>query len=278
MAKSYLDALSRGDAAAALALGAIQPPNTDLLNDDVLRQQLDALPISDVEVLGETDEPGASDDRTSVRVAAKLGGKRTEGAIRMVRSDGGWKLDSGFVEVSIVASVPTSTDKTLVAFGKSVGDSDKFYVFPGALEISSSSPFIDVNPVAPLSFDDLGGMEVLDAKFSMNEAGHKALKDSVLKYYQPCYGDGPKPAQCRANPPLGYDYDPATTKFTAPLNVDGLKYTFEGTLTTAMINGPIEDVPLTMQDENGRPVPLTADLHIFMQVDIGQDPPVILTK
>ncbi|TRW78236.1 hypothetical protein FK535_26115 [Mycolicibacterium sp. 018/SC-01/001] len=278
VAKSYLEALSRGDAQAALALGATQPPNTDLLTDEVLRKQLDALPISNIEILGESREPGESEDRTEVRMAVKLGDKRTEGKIRMVRSQGAWKLDSSFVKVSIVAGVPTSSDTTLVAFGKPVGGSADFYAFPGPLELTSSSPFIDVNPVAPLSFDDLGSMEVLGAKYSMNDDGRKALEQLVTDKYAPCYGDDPKPAQCQSVAYPGVEYDKSTTTFTAPLDVSELTYTFEGTLTSAMVSGTIKNVPITMRRNDGRVVPMTGNVPVFMMVDIGKKPPVVLTK
>ncbi|MDG4669362.1 hypothetical protein [Mycobacterium sp. 236(2023)] len=278
VAKTYLDALTRGDASAALALSATQPPNSDLLTDDVLRQQLDALPMSGIEILGETTEPGAGPDRTSVKIALMLGDKRTESSIRMVRSDGEWKLDSSFVKVSTTASVETSTATTLVAFGAPVGGSSEFYAFPGHLDLTSSSPFIDVNPVAPLSFDDLGSMELLEAKYSMNEAGRLALEDAVIDRYQPCYGDiGPKPAQCAMNT-FDPTLDDSTAKFTSPLDVAGLTYTFEGTLTSAMVSGSIKNVQITMRRTDGQTVPMTADLAIFMMVDIGTDPPKVLTK
>lgn len=278
VAQAYLEALSSGDAQGALALSATQPPNSDLLTDKVLRQQLDKLPISDIETLGEASEPGQSADRTMVRVAMKLGDKRTEAKIRMVRSEGGWKLDSSFVEVNTVASVPTSTDTTLEAFGIPVGSSSKFYAFPGYLDVTSSSPFIDVNAVAPLAFDDLGSMELLQPKYSMNDAGRKALEDIVRERFEPCYGAGPKPAQCRTSTYFGFEYDGATTTLTAPLDVGALTYTFEGTLTSAMISGAIKNVPLTMQRSDGQVVPLAGEINVFMMVDIGKDPPVLLTK
>ena len=277
VARTYLEALSRGDAQAALTLSATQPPNSDLLTDDVLRKQLDALPISNIEILGESHEPDDSADRTQIRMAVRLGDKRTEGKIRMVRQQGAWKLDSSFVEVSIVSSVPTSTDSTLVAFGVPVG-SGNFYAFPGPLELSSSSPFITVNPVAPLSFDDLGSMEVLGAKYSMNDDGRKALEQLVTEKYAQCYGAGPKPAQCQGVAYPGFEYDKSTTTFTAPLDVSQLTYTFEGTLTSAMVSGSIKNVPVTMQRDDGQIVPMTGTVTVFMMVDIGKKPPVVLTK
>jgi len=165
----------------------------------------------------------------------------------------------------------------LVAFGIPVGSSSEFYAFPGYLDLTSSSPFIDVNPVAPLAFDDLGSMEVLDAKYSMNAAGRKALEDMVRKRFEPCYGSGPKPAQCMPLSYYGFEYDRASTTFTAPVDVGTLAYTFEGTLTSAMINGTIKNIQMTMK-RDGQVVPLTGDVTVFMMVDIGKDPPVPLTK
>ena len=277
VAQSYLEALARGDAQAALALSATEPPNSDLLTDDVLRKQLDALPIGGIEILGEVADPEESEDRTSVRVAVTLGDKRTESKIRMVRSDGAWKLDSSFVEVTTFATIAGSSRSTLVAFGVPVGDTGEFYAFPGPLDLTTSSPYIAVNAVAPLSFDKLGIGEILQPKFSMTDAGRKALEDTVRAHYQPCYATGPKPAQCALSTLSLSPYDPTSIRFTSPLDVGTLNYAFEGTSTSATINGTLENVSLTARASDGQAVPLTGGIILYlMVVDISKDPPVVL--
>ena len=49
--KGYLEALSRGDAAAALSYSTDQPASKDLLSDDILKKQIARWPISDVKIL-----------------------------------------------------------------------------------------------------------------------------------------------------------------------------------------------------------------------------------
>ncbi len=68
-----MEALSRGDAQAALDLSATQPATTDLLTDDILKKQLDKLPITEVEVIGEADRKPDADKRTAaVKVAREV--------------------------------------------------------------------------------------------------------------------------------------------------------------------------------------------------------------
>jgi hypothetical protein len=277
VAQSYLEALSRGDAQAALALGAREPPNSDLLTDEVLRKQLDALPISGIETLGEVKNPEESKDRTTVRIAVRLGDKRTEAKIRMVRAEGRWKLDSSFVDVFTTAAVPGSTASTLVAFGVPVGKTNEFYAFPGHLDLTSSNPYIDVNPSAPLSFDNLGSMENLQPKFSLNEAGRKALEDSVRVQFEPCYAAGPKPAQCSMSSLPLYGYDPDATTFTGPIDVGVLTYGFEGTGTSATVSGTLSNVSVIARRTDGQSEPVAYDISLSWIVDISKDPPVVLT-
>lgn len=276
VAQSYLEALARGDAEGALALSATEAPNRDLLTDEVLRQQLDALPISDIEILGEVTDPDESEDRTSVRIAVTLGDKHTESTIRMVRSEGRWKLDSSFVKVTTFATIPGSSRSVLVAFGIPIGETSEFYAFPGALDLTTSSPYIAVNDVAPLPFDKMGIGELLEPKFSMTDAGHDALEDVVRARYQPCYDPGPKPEQCALRWVSASEYDPSSITFTSPLDVSKLTYHFEGTGILASISGTLENVAVTARRSDGQTVPLTVKIMLFMTVDISQDPPVVM--
>jgi hypothetical protein len=104
--RSYLDALERGDAAAALALGTA-PDDRTLLTGDVLRQQQSLAPISAVRVLdSRTGSTGAV-----VRVRYRIGERTVTDAIELLRRGGRWALNhvAVDVELSALSSLPQPT-------------------------------------------------------------------------------------------------------------------------------------------------------------------------
>jgi hypothetical protein len=74
--KGYLDALSRGDAAAALSYSTDQPASKDLLSDEILKKQIARWPISDVKILD--DNSAHSFGFAQVHVVAKFGGNTSD--------------------------------------------------------------------------------------------------------------------------------------------------------------------------------------------------------
>ncbi|SEH46737.1 protein of unknown function [Mycolicibacterium rutilum] len=275
--KSYLEALSRGDAEAALSLGSTRPGSDDLLTDEVLKKQIDALPITDIEILGET--AGVDADHVAVKAAARFGDRRSEGNISMVRDDNGWKLQYAFVNVGTLAEKnELSPDATLQIFGKPLDSAGHFYAFPGYLEAGTSTPFIAVTPPGPLGLDQLSGFAFLEFKYSMTDAGKKGAEDAVRAWLTKCYSPGQKPAYC--NEIVGgedwADYDTSTIQLTGPINLDGLKYTFQGVLRTVMVMGEVNDVPVTVRRKDGQTVPLQAQVWFTQQVDLGEDPATVV--
>ena len=293
VAKAYLEALARGDAKAALDLGAAQPGSSDLLTGDVLKQQIKMLPISNIEILGETPDPRDS-GKATVKVAARLGDKRTETKISVVNSDGRWKLESAFVNVGTQGGRPIDTgavgkdltlqpmspDSTLLIFGKPIDKSGHFYAFPGALQVKSSSPYIDVNQPPPLTFDQLSGVfdAFVEFKYSMNDAGRKASEDALRAFITKCYSPGPKTGSCVLVTDFGPDYDPTTISLTGPIDMSGLKYTYLGTDTWVMVSGTVKDMPFTVRTSDGQTRPKTTNLALANAVDISKDPAAVVQK
>jgi hypothetical protein len=282
VAKAYLEALSRGDAKTALSYGASAPESTDLLTDEVLKKQLDKAAITDIEILGEDNPPGADQKNTAVRVAAKLGGKRTESKLAMVHVDGGWKLSSAAVNVGTLAgNVDVSPDRTLLIFGKPIDKSGHFYVFPGYFELTTSTPYLVVNQPGPTTFDQLNGGMFLELKWSMPDSAKPAIEDAVRAYLTKCYTPGNKPDYC--NDVVGgrdwEDYDVDTISLTGPINLSGLKITYDGVLRYAMVMGDLNDIPITVRRKaDGQTVPLLAGVWFTQQVDLTEDPPVVVGK
>lgn len=282
VAKAYLEALSRGDAKTALSYGASQPESTDLLTDEVLKKQLAKAAITDIEILGEDNQPGADQKNTAVRVAAKLGGKRTESKVNLVLVDGGWKLSNAAVNVNTLAgSVDSSPDSTLLIFGKPIDKSGHFYVFPGYFELTTSTPYLQVNQPGPTTFDQLNAGMFLELKWSMPDSAKPAIEDAVRAYLTKCYTPGNKPDYCK--PVVGgrdwEDYDVDTISLTGPINLGGLKITYDGVLRYAMVMGDLNDIPITVRRKaDGQTVPLLAGVWFTQQVDLTQDPPVVVEK
>ncbi|ODQ90949.1 hypothetical protein BHQ18_08845 [Mycolicibacterium flavescens] len=275
--RSYLEALADGDAETALGMSSTKPGSDDLLNDEVLRKQIDTMPITDIEILGET--AGEDADHVSVRAAARFGDRRSEGDIRMVRDDNGWKLENGFVNVGTLAEKnELSPDATLLIFGKPLDSAGHFYAFPGYLEASTSTPFLAVTPPGPLGLDQLGGFAFITFKYSMTEAGRKGAEDAVRTWLTKCYSPGQKPGYCTSvvGGEKWADYDTSTVQLTGPLDLSGLKYTFDGVLRTVMVMGDIKNVPVTVRRKDGPTVPLTAEVWFTQQVDLGQDPATVV--
>lgn len=140
--RSYLDALSRGDAGAALALGTA-PPDRTLLTDGVLRQQQSLGPISRVRVLGTTTGSSGA----VVRVRYRIGERRVTDAIEVLHRGGGWALRRVAVDVELSArsSLPNPT-----VFGVGVPTTGDLYVFPGMVQFGSADTAFGLAPATAL--------------------------------------------------------------------------------------------------------------------------------
>jgi hypothetical protein len=145
-AKGYLEALARGDAAAALAFGQSVPPSKDLLTNDVLARQLKAAPITGIEIL---DDGAPVGDDARVHVSAKFGGQHSDTKLVMRRTGGGWKLVDAAVKLDYSDYQRRNPGaKDLTIFGQRA--TDPVYVFPGWVDHDSSNSNLVVNASEPL--------------------------------------------------------------------------------------------------------------------------------
>ncbi|HZY74711.1 MAG TPA: hypothetical protein VFE40_00195 [Jatrophihabitantaceae bacterium] len=136
--RSYLDALSRGDSDAALALGRA-PADRTLLTDDVLRQQQSLAPITGIRVLSTR----TGSDGAVVRVRYRIGGQQVTDAIELLPRGSGWMLSHVAVDVELSArsSLPKPT-----VFGVAVPSSGDLYVFPGRVQFGSADTAFGLAP------------------------------------------------------------------------------------------------------------------------------------
>ncbi|WP_157931674.1 DUF4878 domain-containing protein [Mycobacteroides abscessus] len=140
--KSYLEALASGDANRALSFGADTPGSKDFLTDEVLQQQIAVWPITDIQIL-ETDVTDAS-DIGRVHASAKFGDRTSDEQISVKRVDGGWKVQHASTKLKFENSGKSKIIKIARLFGKSVEEKQQAYVFPGFIDLKSSSPNIDL--------------------------------------------------------------------------------------------------------------------------------------
>lgn len=284
VAKAYLEALSRGDAAAALGYSAMQPASTELLTNDILKMQLEKLPLTDVEVVGQEDLPNADKRTAVVNVAAKFGGQRTEGKLSMVVADNQWKLSSAFVEGTIekVKGLPDgvqSVEKSLTVFGKPMPQSLRFYVFPGYLQLGSAGANLNINELPPTTFDDANGYipTTIKLKFSITDAGRQAAQDALRAWIDKCYNGAESVGECKGTTG-GYAnyYDLSTIRVRGPVDFAGVEFKLPD--YTSVVNVYNLDVPITAVDKHGKVVEAKLDTGSFLAVNIGEQPPRVFIE
>lgn len=181
----YLEALARGDAAAALSYSDKDPASLDFLTDDVLKKQVAKWPITNIRILN----AGSGEAATGrVHVSATFGTTISEARMRLTRKNSRWYLDNAAI-VLPQNPAPDASDKTLTVFGKPFGQSRQ-YVFPGWVDIASSNPYVDAtaNPTTQsLLLDRLTAREhYLQADFAINKNGEKAVIDATVAAFAKC--------------------------------------------------------------------------------------------
>ena len=127
---SYLRALARSDAAAALAMGTA-PADRSRLTPQVLHDQQELAPIHDITVV----DSRSGDYGAVVRVKYLLGQTPVDDEINVIRRGNGWALPSVAVnvEVSGASYLPAPT-----ALGVPLADTGEVWMFPGVLTFGSA--------------------------------------------------------------------------------------------------------------------------------------------
>ncbi len=186
IATDYFRALSRGDAAGALAYGDVPAGPRTYLTDGVLRAALEVAAISDVNVLS-VDRIG---DRANVTVQYQLGFRDNQRAVTdtviLNRHGRSWRLATTAASVQIIAKVAGHR----LTLGGSALPAGSVLVFPGALPLSVDTPNLEI------------GEEVvyLTAKPSrtfrptLSKAGTQAVQAAVVSAVRACLGTNPSPS------------------------------------------------------------------------------------
>lgn len=278
--KGYLEALSRGDAEAALAFSGDQPGSKEFLSDEVLKKQIDTWPITDIRILGGGDDDGGMLKSATVHVAAKFGDKVSDAELDVKKSGNRWLLDSSVVRIEPTRDPKDKAAKTLTVFGKPVGDGP-LYLFPGYQEFASSNPYLELTGADPILLDGMRSYmgSMFRPTFDVNDNGTKVIQEAVDAQFAACRQskalEPPAPCPAKVNyPPAFVD---GTVEWGQPDTgkVD-IGY-FDPYEMTVSATGVVE-VPFTVQAKRGTQVSEEDTVFFSATADISQTPPTLTMR
>ncbi len=186
IATNYFRALSRGDAAAALAYGDVPAGPRTYLTGGVLRAALDVASISDVSALS-VDRIG---NKANVTVQYRLGFRGNQKAVTdtvlLNRHGSSWRLGATAASVQIMAKV-AGHRLTLAGSALPAGS---VLMFPGALPLSVDTPNLQVDEEV-LHVTDKPSRTL---RPRLSKAGTQAVQAAVVSAVRACLGTNPSPS------------------------------------------------------------------------------------
>lgn len=274
--KGYLDALARGDAAAALSYSSDQPGSDEFLSDDILKRQIARWPISGVKILSDDSEHRLSFAR--VHVVAKFGENTSDVTLSVKKSGKSWKLENAATKIEPLGSVENDALETLLFFGSPVGTAPA-YVFPGYIDASSNNANLAVRQKRPYLLDGLSasGGYFNDFDVTLSDAGQSATMSAISAALSSCTKSTQlAPPNC---PQRARDSDVVDgTVNWGPPDTSGLKLSFFDPYDLqARYSGDVL-FPLTAKTRSGGDK--TGVVRTFMSVrsDLSQDPPQVSVR
>ncbi|MUL44552.1 DUF4878 domain-containing protein [Mycobacterium sp. CBMA293] len=278
--KGYLDALSKGDANAALAFGADQPGSKDFLTDDVLKQQTAKWPITNVRILSANENGPVG----QVHVSVNFGDQTSDQTLMVKKDDSGWKLATASVKVNVGVgggiriNDPTTGKPTpaapLTLFGKPAPSTSPVYVFPGWLDLGSASKYLTVTTARPVLLDGLitpGVALPVGTQMQLSDAGSAAAKQAVAAAVAECAkSTALTPPGCPNAVPNPTLVD-GSAHWEAPTDLSQINYTFTAFDLTVRTIGTSQWT-LTATSASGGTVQGKPFVPLMGQIDMTQDP------
>ncbi len=278
--KGYLEALSKGDANAALAFGTDQPASKDFLTDDVLKQQTAKWPITNIRILS-ANETGPMGQ---VHVSVNFGDQTADQTLMVKKDDSGWKLATASVKVNLGAAggIQMNNPATgqplpaapLTLFGKPAPSNAPVYVFPGWLDLGSASKYLTVSTARPVLLDGLVASGVglsVGAQTQLSEAGAEAAKQAVAASVAECAKSTalstPGCPNAMPNPTLV----DGTVHWEPPADLSQVKYTFTPFDLTVRTMGTSQWT-ITATSTSGATVQGKQFVPLMGQIDMTQEP------
>ena len=208
--QQYLDALSRGDADAALALSASQPNDTRFLTSDTLTTAMLANPLTAIEV-----PPGQSTTTpATIQATYQMGGKTVHAHFTVQQWTQGWLLDGGFLTLNLASL--TAKGVPLTMNGVDITGLATAQLFPGVYTLASSNPMLTLTngsftieyPESNPAFSQFG--------FALSEEAVQRIQAAAQAKLTDCLASKDlQPAGCGFGvDPTAYAVDPATVQWT----------------------------------------------------------------
>ncbi|MCV7197277.1 DUF4878 domain-containing protein [Mycobacterium angelicum] len=273
--KAYLAALAKGDADGALSLAVAQPASKKYLTNEALKLQIEHWPIKGIAILEDSSKTERG-DLAIVKAAADFGPQHSEGQIQVKRSGGVWKLASATVNVITMSQILQGGPATsLTILGKPLGQDANFYVFPGYLDLKSTR-YVDLN-APPMLLDSLIGdvATTLNVEYSVNEAGHEAVKAALETWIRGCL-NAPGSEQFYNCKPQQIDtpIKPATAEIIGPIDLSAVTQSLVPMTLSVMVTGTAH-YNFTAQTVRGETASFISTLTVATAVNLGKEPPVV---
>lgn len=261
---AYLEALARGDAAAALSYGQSQPPSGELLTDEILGRQIAKWPITDIRVRGTDDNSQVS----KVHVSAKFGDEASEAELLVEKHDG-WKLLNTFIKID-KTGIGQKDAQTVTVFGTPV-DQPR-YMFPGWVELASSNPNLGVT-AKPMVLPYLDtGTSVTSMSFTLNAAAEQAIRAAITDSFALCTNSNLiKPPGCPVHFKAS-NYVDGTAKWGPIAGGENLSIVPLTAAMTASVTGTLT-ATITLQHTGGAVPTHTMTVPVHGSADLSTNPP-----
>jgi hypothetical protein len=210
--RGYLEAVSRGEAAAALSYAASTPANTKMLTDAVLADSLAQAPITNISV----DEKILVDSVTDVEVGAHydLGGTPVETTYLARKVGSIWRVvtaESSWPSTSLLSYYP---DFAWRVNGVLV-DSADVKLFPGSYLLTSADPRFKVDQPGPCVLPAKGYQENCFPDLLLTDEGAAQYSAAVRSKLSGCLSQQSlAPVGCGFSAPADPDAVSSTIKWS----------------------------------------------------------------
>lgn len=181
LVRQYFSALQAGDVTKAQSFGPVGQGSRVTLKEQVVRQSLQRLPLTDVSVTDVTDTS------TEVPVTYKLGGEAVSTTVQVRKQD-----DGGFLLQQSTVTVPITARRTakipLLVNGEEL-EANSMEVFPGSYVMTTGLPFVQYDG-ADLQVSTLDARPEVSlltpaltkqGRDAVLEVGKKSLSDCLTK-------------------------------------------------------------------------------------------------
>jgi hypothetical protein len=188
--EGYFAALARGDASAALGFGEVPAGPTGLLTDEVLAEQQQLAPLSEISILDVTEHGDTADVHYGYVLGFATGAQPVSGTMRVVKGGSGWRLARTAVPTTI--AMDQAVDR--FTFADTTVPDGRTLLFPGAVPVRFDTPFLQVDPsTAAVGF---GGPATTDVRVEPTPAARAALTRQLTANLTRCVTAARPDPQC----------------------------------------------------------------------------------